>query len=74
MRLEAPIGGGADWLGYQYIAETLRSLLPALARVPGFDASQIDINSIAERLRREVTATNGVQLLPALVGAWTRVR
>jgi len=72
MLLEAPLGGGPDWPGYEYLAETLRSLLPTLSRAPGFDAARIDIDSLAERLRAEVTALDGVQLLPGAVGAWTR--
>jgi SAM-dependent methyltransferase len=74
MLLEAPLGGGPEWPGYKYIGETLRSLVPALARVPGFDATKIDVDCIIEQLRSEVTAASGIQRLPALVGAWTRVR
>jgi SAM-dependent methyltransferase len=70
--LEAPIGGGAGWPGYEYVAETLRSLLPALSRTPGFDAAQVDVDTVAERLRGEVVAADGLQLLPAIVGAWAR--
>jgi ubiquinone/menaquinone biosynthesis C-methylase UbiE len=72
LSLEAPLGGGPDWPGYEYLAETLRSLLPTLSRAPGFDATRIEVDSLAERLRAEVTALEGVQLLPALIGAWTR--
>ena len=72
LSLEAPLGGGPDWPGYESLAETLRSLLPTLSRAPGFDATRIEVDSLAERLRAEVIALEGVQLLPALIGAWTR--
>ena len=47
---------------------------PRSRRNPGFDAKRIDVDTIAERLQAQVTAADGIQLLPALVGAWTRTR
>ena len=40
LHLEIPIGGGPDWPGYGYVAETLRSLRPTLAKMapPGGSA------------------------------------
>ena len=72
LRLEAPIGGGPDWPGYEYIAETLRSLFPAIAAATGLDPAAIDIDTLAERLRNEVVDESGVQMLPVIVGAWSR--
>jgi ubiquinone/menaquinone biosynthesis C-methylase UbiE len=77
LRLDAPIGGGADWSGYEYLADTMRSLLPFLERMgvaPAADseAGWGDINSLAERLRDEAVGQQGAQVLPFLIGAWAR--
>ncbi|MFN0092542.1 MAG: class I SAM-dependent methyltransferase [Acidimicrobiales bacterium] len=73
LRLEAPLGGGEDWPGYAYLAETVASLLPALRAlgVPGVD--DIELAGLEARLRREVVERNGVQVLPTVIGAWARV-
>jgi SAM-dependent methyltransferase len=72
LRLEAPIGGGPGWPGYEYTAETLRSLLPALQRLAGLDPAAVGIDTLAERLREDAVAHGLVQLLPLMVGAWAR--
>jgi len=72
LRLNAPIGGGPDWPGYEYLAETLRSLMPAyVAR--GWDLNAVDLDTLADRLRNEITAANGVLRLGAIMGAWSRM-
>jgi SAM-dependent methyltransferase len=76
-RLDAPIGGGADWPGYEYLADTMRSLLPFLERMglaPAADseAGWGDINTLAERLRDEAAGQQGVLVLPFLIGASAR--
>jgi ubiquinone/menaquinone biosynthesis C-methylase UbiE len=73
LRLEAPIGSGAEWPGYAYTAETVRSLLPMLERMLGVDPDDVGIDTLAERLREDAVAGGRVQLLPLTVGAWTRV-
>jgi SAM-dependent methyltransferase len=73
LRLAAPIGGGPDWPGYAYLAETLNSLLPFLERVGAVRPGEIAIDTTEDRLRDEIVARTGVQILPALIGAWTRV-
>ena len=72
LRLDAPIGGGSDWPGYAYLARTVRSLLPFLEKVGAVTAAEIDIDTLEDRLRDEVVAVNGIQILPSLIGAWTR--
>jgi|GEM_PF-91911 len=73
-RVEAPVGGGADWPGYVYVAETLRSLMPALQRITGLDPSQVDIDTLAERLRDDTVRQKGIQMLPIMFGAWSHRR
>jgi SAM-dependent methyltransferase len=68
----APIGGGPDWPGFAYLASTVRSLLPFLERVGAVTSETVDIDSLEGRLRDELVAADGVQILPALIGAWAR--
>jgi len=70
--LEAPVGGGAAWPGYEYVVETFRSLLPALQRITGLDPAAVDIDTLAARWRGEVVNLQGIQMLPLMFGAWAR--
>jgi hypothetical protein len=66
------VGGGPGWLGFAYVADTVRSLLPFLERMGAVRPEEVDIDTLEERLRAEVTEQDGIQLLPAIVGAWAR--
>jgi ubiquinone/menaquinone biosynthesis C-methylase UbiE len=72
MRVETQMGGGPDWLGYEYLTETLRSLLPVLQRLTDLDPAEVEIDTLAARLRAEAAEHSAVQMLPLLVGAWAR--
>lgn len=72
LMVEAAAGGGPDWPGYEYLAETLRSLLPILQQRAGIDPKEIDIDTLAERVRRDVERVRGIQMLPIMFGAWAR--
>jgi SAM-dependent methyltransferase len=72
LRLEAPLGGGPDWPGFAYLASTVRSLLPFFERAGVVTADQVDIETLEDRLRTEVVERGGIQLLPPVVGAWSR--
>ena len=72
LRVDAAIGGGPDWPGYGYLAGTVRSLLPVLEQIGAVTAAEVDIDTLEDRLRGEVVAVNGIQILPSLFGAWTR--
>ena len=74
LRQEAPIGGGPDWPGYAYLAESARSLLPFMEQIGTVTAAEADIDTLEERLRDEALAHDAVQILPAVVGAWTTTR
>jgi SAM-dependent methyltransferase len=73
LRHDTPIGGGPAWPGFAYLTATVRNLLPFLTKVAGITAEQLDIDSLEDRLRTEVVSQDGIQLLPPLIGAWTRV-
>jgi SAM-dependent methyltransferase len=72
LRMEAPVGGGPDWPGYEYMAETARSLLPALQSLTGVDPAEVDVDTLADRLRSQVVERHGIHMLPLVIGAWAR--
>lgn len=73
MELAAGIGGGPDWAGYEYAAETLRSVVPLLLKFGLATAEEVDIDTFGARLRAETLASGGVVKVPDLVGAWVRI-
>jgi len=72
LRLDAPIGGGPDWPGYDYVADTVRSLLPMLERMGAVTPEEVHVETLADRLRAEAVGQRGVQMLPMVIGAWAR--
>lgn len=70
MRLEAPLGGGPNWAGYAYVANSIRSMLPLLLKLNIANADDVNIDGLAETLRKEVVDQNGVVMLSPLVSAW----
>ena len=57
--------------GYGYVADVLRSLLPLIERTGIATAAQIDIDTLALRLREDAIAHERIMFLPRVVGAWT---
>jgi ubiquinone/menaquinone biosynthesis C-methylase UbiE len=72
MRMDALIGGGADCRAYELAADVSRSLLPVMEKLQIATATEVDIATLAQRLRDEVIAAKGVVLSPGLIGAWSR--
>lgn len=72
MQENAHMGGGPDWDGYRYLAATLKSMLPIILASGAATAEEVDIDTMAERLRQETVAYRGVVSTPHLVSAWTR--
>lgn len=72
MRMDALIGGGPDCPVYELLAEGARSLLPVMEKLKIASAAEVDISSLAQRLRDEVVAAKGVVLSAGLIGAWSR--
>jgi hypothetical protein len=72
LRLDAPVGGGEDWSGYAYVADTVRSLLPMMEQTGLVSAEDVGIDTLADRLRAEALGLRGVQMLPIVVGAWAQ--
>lgn len=72
MRMDALIGGGPDCLAYELVADVIRSLLPVMEKLEIATATEVDISTLAQRIRDEVIATKGVVLSPGLIGSWSR--
>jgi SAM-dependent methyltransferase len=72
MNVCAPVGGGPDFPGYDYGAESLRSMLPLILKLGIATADEVDIDTMAQRLRTDVVASGDVIKTPELVGAWAR--
>jgi ubiquinone/menaquinone biosynthesis C-methylase UbiE len=72
MRMDAVVGGGPEAAVYEIVTEVVRSLLPVIERLNIATAKELDLSSLAQRMRDEVVAANGVTMTPALVGAWSR--
>ena len=72
MRLFGAVGGGEDHPVYSVVAESLRSLLPVLETFGVITAEQLDVDSLAARMRQEIIANRSVATSPSLIGAWVR--
>jgi SAM-dependent methyltransferase len=72
MNVCAPLGGGPDFPGYDFGAESLRSMLPLILELGIATADEVEIDTLAQRLRAEIVGSGGVLKTPDLVGAWTR--
>ena len=74
MRMQTFIGGGAgctDWL--QAVAELAGSLVPTMERLGVATAAEVEVATLSERMRREVTASASVIIGRSEVGAWSHV-
>jgi SAM-dependent methyltransferase len=71
--LRARIEGVPDSPAYAYLAHTLRSLLPIAEKLGVTTGAEVQIDTLADRLREEVVRADAVVVLPSLVGAWSRI-
>jgi hypothetical protein len=74
MNVCAPVGGGPDFPGYEYGAESLRSMLPLILKLGIATEEEVELDTLAQRLRAETMDSGGVINPPDLVGAWARKR
>lgn len=66
-------GGWPGWPGYQYVADSIQSVLPLLEHFGIATAEEADVETIGQRLRADVVATKSPIVLPMTVMAWTRL-
>ncbi len=72
IRAERPIGGGPNYPGHHFLAESTRSALPIMEQLGVATAEDIGIETLYERLRDEAVGLGGAVAWPSLMGAWTR--
>jgi ubiquinone/menaquinone biosynthesis C-methylase UbiE len=68
-RIETP----PDSPAYAYLAESVRSVLPMAERLGVTTAAEVQIDTLAGRLRDEVVKAQAVLVLPSVIGAWVRI-
>ena len=68
------LGGSADWPGYSYAENSFRSLIPLLEHYGIATAEEVDIDTIAQRVRAEIVAAKRPVVIPPHIGAWTRTQ
>jgi ubiquinone/menaquinone biosynthesis C-methylase UbiE len=73
MRLDALVSGHEDSSVYKLLAEAIRTLVPTLEKLNIAAAAEIQIDSLADRMRKDVVAKRAVAMSYGLVGAWGRV-
>jgi 2-polyprenyl-3-methyl-5-hydroxy-6-metoxy-1,4-benzoquinol methylase len=73
MILAGRVEGGPDSLVYDYYADIARSLLPMSKHIDAATTATLEIDGMAERLRRESVAHHASIMPPPLVGAWARI-
>ncbi len=69
----ARVERGAHSPIYDYVAGVARTLLPAMERFGVATAQQVDIDTLAARLRDEALARDASTVSPSFIGAWVRV-
>lgn len=72
MRMDALVSGEGDSPVYKLLAEAVRSLAPTLEKLNIASATQVSIDSLADRMRTEVVAKRAIAMSYGLVGAWAR--
>jgi hypothetical protein len=72
MRMDALVSGQEGSSVYKLLAEAVRTFVPTLEKLNIASAAEVQIDSLADRMRNEVVARRGVAMSYGLVGAWTK--
>lgn len=72
MRMDALISGEENNPVLKLLAEAVRTLVPTLEQLSIASAAQVGIETLTDRMRKEVAAKRGVAMSYALIGAWAR--
>jgi hypothetical protein len=71
-RAESCIDGGPHSPVYEWVAETMCSLLPRMEALGITTAMAVDIDTLEERLRQEALETCGFAVIGLMIGAFAR--
>jgi len=72
MREEAIVGGGPGFAGYAWLAGIARSLGPLMDKLEIASTRQLDLDTLAERVRDDAVTRGAVVWGPALIDAYAR--
>lgn len=72
MHLDAAVGGTPEWPGFEYMAGLVRTLLPRMTALGVATEEEVDVDTLADRLRSEAVATGCAATTWSFVTAWTR--
>lgn len=70
LHFETPMGGPAAWPGYEFLANSIRSIIPLMEAYGIATAEEVEVDTLAERLRAEVVAAKRPLLLPPHITAY----
>ena len=70
LHFEAPMGGPEGWPGFEYLANSFRSLVPLMEAYGIATSEDIDIDTLADRIQAEVTTSKRPLLLPPHITAY----
>ncbi|MBX6722068.1 MAG: class I SAM-dependent methyltransferase [Dactylosporangium sp.] len=71
--LGARVETGPDTQAYAQVVGIVRTLLPLMEQTGVATAADVDVDTLADRLRAEVTAAGATIVSPHYIGAWTRL-
>jgi ubiquinone/menaquinone biosynthesis C-methylase UbiE len=66
------VEGGPDAYAYEYIAETVRSLLPRIEALGIADPGEVAVDTLAERIRETAVSGRHCFFYPRMIGAFAR--
>jgi SAM-dependent methyltransferase len=66
----ARVEHGPDALGYAWIEQLTRTMLPLMQRTGVATPDEVGVDNLAARIRDEVVTKNAVLVLPPFIGAW----
>ncbi len=69
LHFEAPMGGPDDWPGFEYLANSFRSILPLIEAYEIATAEEVDVDTLASRIQAEVAASKRPVMLPPHITA-----
>jgi len=72
MRIDAWVGGGPQCPAYEILADVVQSLLPVMEKLGIATANDVEISTLAQRMRDEIVALKGAVVSVGFVGAWSR--
>jgi ubiquinone/menaquinone biosynthesis C-methylase UbiE len=71
-RVEAVVDGGPDSVAYEWIAESIRSIVEKVVALGVASAEEVDIDTLESRLRDECVAAGGGVAHPLMYSAFAR--